>query len=200
MRLNTWHFKLFQASNWKKQTKTIAQPKPMPCFVEDKYTLSVCSWYWPTISGLDAEQMLQDEPDGSFLVRRSSTAGFRFTLTYKVAGKVGNLRVQSKDGLFSLSFEDPLQPREPTLQSLVNKLSTLNDKNSFICGCLKRELINGTIASVPLKLNCPLKRDVSLQSHCRKTIMRLMSQPDKVRELNVPANLKEYLLELKDEV
>lgn len=166
--------------------------------IEDKYMLSTISWYWPELSGVPAERILYKEADGTFLVRKSSTPGYMFTVTYKIEGKVGNLRVQCRNGLFCLSFHDPLQPREPTLKGLIEKLYQLTTKESFICG-LKREL-NGVTTSVPLKLERPLKRNITLQDHCRKAIMRRMNDPQDVLQLDLTTNMKQFLLELKDEV
>ncbi len=167
-------------------------------FIEDKYVLSTVSWYWPELSAMCAEKTLHEKPDGTFLVRKSSTSGFMFTVTYKIEGKVGNLRVQCQNGVFCLSFLDPSQPREPTIQGLIEKLNKLTSKDTFACG-LKREL-NGVTTVVPLKFERPLKRNVTLQDHCRRSIMRQLDDPEDVRKLDLTENMKEFLLELKDEV
>ena len=166
-------------------------------FAEDKYVLSTMHWYWSKLSAISAEMMLADEPNGTFLVRRSSTVGYTFTMTYKIQGKVGNLRVQCQNGIFCLSFLDPLQPREPTLQRLIEELIAISIKGSFVCE-LKRKM-NDTMISVPLKLDKPFRREVTLQDHCRRVVMRNIKSPESVSELNLTGNMKSFLLELKDE-
>ncbi|XP_065051967.1 suppressor of cytokine signaling 3-like [Rhopilema esculentum] len=165
-------------------------------FIEDKYVLSTVAWYWPDIDGYSAARLLHGHKNGTFLVRKSSMAGFMFTLTYIIDNKVGNLRVHCKNGLFSLCFHDLLQPREPTLQMLVEKLVAFSSNGSFICG-LRRET-DGKSTNVPLKLETPLRRNVSLQDLCRKTIMRSLCNANDVSEFDLPASIKDFLLELND--
>ena len=165
-------------------------------YAEDKYTLSTKGWFWPYLSGPVAENVLRDCDDGSFLIRKSSTAGFAFTITYKVHGRVGNLRVQCKDGLFCLNFSDPVQPREPTLQRLIGNLLHISKKGS-ICE-LKRQK-EGKTEAIPLKLEKPLQRNITLQDHCRSVIMRNIRDSEQVRQFQLPIEVKDFLLEMKDE-
>ena len=167
----------------------------IPLYVEDKYTLSTKGWFWPYLSGPGAERLLRECADGSFLVRNSSTAGFFFTVTYKVQGKVGSLRVECKDGLFCLLFSDANQPREPTLQRLILRLL---DKSQEGCICeLKRDR-EGRPEAIPFKLEKPLLRHISLKDHCRSAIMRNIRDPEQVRQLQLPLEVKDFLLEMTD--
>ena len=166
-------------------------------FLEDKYVLSTVSWYWPKLSGYQAEELLAGRANGTFLVRRSSTAGYMFTVTYIIQGKVGNLRVQCKNGLFCLLFQDNLQPREPTLQKLITRLMEISSKESFLCG-LKR-VKDGVSSNVPLVLDKTVGRDVSLREHCRRVIMRAVTDPGDVLQFDIPDSLKVFLLELSED-
>lgn len=166
-------------------------------FLEDKYVLSTVSWYWPKLTGYRAEEMLTGRANGTFLVRRSSTAGYMFTVTYIIQGKVGNLRVQCKNGLFCLLFQDHLQPREPTLQKLITRLMDVSSKESFLCG-LKR-VKDGVSSNVPLVLDKTVGRDISLREHCRRVIMRAVTDPGDVLQFDIPESLKVFLLELSED-
>ena len=57
-----------------------------------------CDWYWGPISGTAAEQILEYEPDGSFLVRDSSDDRYIFSLTFKLNGTVRHVRIEHDQG------------------------------------------------------------------------------------------------------
>ena len=57
-----------------------------------------CDWYWGPISGDAAEQVLSNEPDGSFLVRDSSDDRYIFSLTFKLNGTVRHVRIEHDQG------------------------------------------------------------------------------------------------------
>ena len=57
-----------------------------------------CDWYWGPICGDAAEQVLQYEPDGSFLVRDSSDDRHIFSLTFKLNGTVRHVRIEHDQG------------------------------------------------------------------------------------------------------
>ena len=57
-----------------------------------------CDWYWGPISGTAAEQALEYEPDGSFLVRDSSDDRYIFSLTFKLNGTVRHVRIEHDQG------------------------------------------------------------------------------------------------------
>ena len=59
-----------------------------------------CDWYWGPISGDAAEQDVQYEPDGSFLVRDSSDDRHIFSLTFKLNGTVRHVRIEHDQGKF----------------------------------------------------------------------------------------------------
>jgi len=164
-------------------------------FVEDKYVLSTESWYWPDLSCQSATTMIGVCPNGTFLVRRSESSGFAFSFTYKVGGIVGNARVYCKNGLFSLCCDESIQPREPTLKLLVERLLSTKEHEQLIM--IYRKTGDCTKA-IPLKLEKPLQRDISLMGHCRKVIMRSLDNPEDVLQFHLPRNLKEFLLELRN--
>eukprot|EP00093_Oithona_nana_P005287 05287.XXX_62457_61498_1 [CDS] Oithona nana genome sequencing. len=64
-------------------------------------TVKNCDWYWGPISGTAAEQALEYEPDGSFLVRDSSDDRYIFSLTFKLNGTVRHVRIEHDQGNFS---------------------------------------------------------------------------------------------------
>ena len=164
-------------------------------FAEDKYVLSTVPWYWPDISCQTANEIIKVCSDGTFLVRRSETAGFMFSLTYIIGGRVGNIRVHCKSGLFSLNFDDCTQPREPTLQLLVQRL--MEAKSPEYTTILYRVAGDRKLA-IPFKLESSLQRNISLMDHCRKVIMRTVDKPEDVWQFDIPESVKAFLLKLNN--
>ena len=68
-------------------------------FVASIETVKNCDWYWGPICGTAAEQVLQGEPDGSFLVRDSSDDRYIFSLTFKLNGTVRHVRIEHDQGM-----------------------------------------------------------------------------------------------------
>ena len=162
-------------------------------FVEDKYVLSTVPWYWPQIGCESATSIIKLCPDGTFLVRKSETAGYAFSLTYKVGGVVGNARVHCKNGLFGLCHDDKVQPREPTLIMLIERLMDTKEQEQLV---MVHRKAGDSAKIVPLKLEHPLQRNISLMDHCRKVIMRSIDKPEDVWQFDIPRNLRMFLLEL----
>ena len=188
--------RIIDGTGWR--CKSVLGHSPCNCpkrFAEDKYVLSTVTWYWPEISCQSATSMMELCPNGTFLVRRSETPGFAFSFTYKIAGIVGNARVYCKNGLFGLCQDDRIQPREPTLKLLVERLLKRMDCEQLIMVYRKT---GDYMKALPLKLEHPLQRNVSLMDHCRRVIMRSVHKPEDVWQFDLPRKMKIFLLELKN--
>lgn len=57
-------------------------------------------WYRGGISRTNAQKKLQGQPDGSFLLRNSQTAGTHFTLSFRSAGITLHYRIQYENGFW----------------------------------------------------------------------------------------------------
>ncbi|XP_055342900.1 phosphatidylinositol 3-kinase regulatory subunit gamma-like isoform X2 [Paramacrobiotus metropolitanus] len=70
--------------------------------------LEDCDWYWGSVSRDDAAAAMKDQPDGSFLVRASSTkVQGEYTLTLRKEGANKLIRIIGRDGKYG--FAEPLE-------------------------------------------------------------------------------------------
>ena len=154
-----------------------------PLYNEEKYALLIEEWFWSNLSGADAENLLKDCAEGTFLIRGNFTCDFAFAVTYKVQREVENLRVKLNfnDGRLWLRFSDLDQPnlllgkcgneclRSFTLQGLIKKLVDKSQEGDVFRLEQNRE---AGVETIPFKLGKPLLRNIPLKDHCGAVIMR----------------------------
>lgn len=154
---------------------------------ERRTYLDTASWFWGDLSKGQAEYLLLDAKEGTFVVRNSSTVGFLYCITYKLDGKVASLRIFEKDGQLSLNFDDPTQVRAATLHGLIAKLLNASIKYGSVC------MLERSSKSLSLKLNSPVNRLSSLRAHCRRVI-RMTTADETISASTLPKHLKSFLL------
>lgn len=153
--------------------------------------LPTVGWYYGNISVSEAERILQEEPNGAFLVRDTTDSPAQsdlFTITFKVRGRCGSVRVDYSKGYFTLSLADPGLPLFRTIMDLVDyskNRSTVHKKP--VC------ILTGHHHSrnVYLFLTKPVNRHFkvhSLQHYCREVIHSHITL-DKIYLLPLPHHL-----------
>ena len=158
---------------------------------ESLATLPTVGWYYGNISVAQAERLLQDEPNGAFLVRDTTDSPKHselFTITFKIRNRCGSVRVDYSKGYFTLSLDDPGLPLFRTMMDLIGycvNRSTVHKKP--VC------VLTGHHHSrnVYLYLTKPVNRHIkvhSLHHYCRKTIHDHVTQ-DKIPYLPLPRHL-----------
>ncbi|KAG7232441.1 hypothetical protein INR49_008861 [Caranx melampygus] len=150
-------------------------------------------WYWGSLTATEAKEILQDAPEGTFLVRDSSQRDYLFTISAMTAAGPTNLRIEYKHGKFKLDSVVLVRPKLKQFDSVVHlvehyvMLSRTSDKtvaNSQPSAAAP----NGT---VQLLLTKPVYRATpSLQHLCRIAINR---RTRRVQDLPLPNRLKDYL-------
>jgi hypothetical protein len=150
-------------------------------------------WYYGNITVDEAERLLQDEPNGAFLVRDTTDSPKHtelFTITFKIRSCCGSLRVDYSKGYFTLSLSDPGLPLFRTLMDLVGySLNRSVVQRKPVC------VLTGQHQSrnVFLYLTKPVNRHYkmhSLQHHCRRAIRENVTL-DKIPHLPLPQHLIE---------
>uniref|UniRef100_A0A0K0EJX7 SH2 domain-containing protein n=1 Tax=Strongyloides stercoralis TaxID=6248 RepID=A0A0K0EJX7_STRER len=64
--------------------------------------LRKCQWYWGSISSREAENLLTNEPPGTFLVRDSRNENYIYSLTFKTEGNIIHSRLAKYNGYYCL--------------------------------------------------------------------------------------------------
>lgn len=59
-------------------------------------------WYWGPMSSEAAEKLLQNEKDGSFIVRDSSDDRYIFSLTFKLNACIRHVRIEHGQGMYKI--------------------------------------------------------------------------------------------------
>jgi len=154
-------------------------------------------WYYGNITIEQAERLLRNEPDGSFLVRDCNEPDKLtelYTITFKVNGCFGSCNVDYAKGVFSLCLDDTGLPLFRRLADLVyhSVHRSVVDKEP-VCTVMS----NWTGQEIQLFLKKPISRFRtlhSLQYHCRIKLHEMYTR-DKLEQLPLPQKLiQNYIL------
>ena len=169
-------------------------------------SLPKIGWYYGHITVPEAERILRDEPNGSFIVRdtppdpqrgtRSNTTDL-FTITFKLRGRCGSIRVDYSKGYFTLSLSDPGLPLFRTMMDLVgyctNRSAVQKKPVCVLTGQQETQTHN-----LYLYLTKPVNRHTrvhTLQHSCRQALHRYLTL-DKMSSLPLPKHLLEgYMIQ-----
>ncbi|XP_034019472.1 suppressor of cytokine signaling 2 [Thalassophryne amazonica] len=162
------------------------------CIASAMRELKNTGWYWGSLTANEAKEILQDAPEGTFLLRNSSQRDYLFTISTMTSAGPTNLRIEYKDGKFKLDSVVLIKPKLKQFDSVVHlvehyvQLSRTNDKATSTSQA--SAMPSGT---VQLRLTKPVYiATPSLQHLCRIAINRTTRQ---VQDLPLPNRLKDYL-------
>ncbi|ESN90180.1 hypothetical protein HELRODRAFT_182781 [Helobdella robusta] len=78
-------------------------------------------WFWPQLSVEEADVILSGQPDGTFLVRDSSDAEHRASLSFRSFGTTHHTRIERFNGSYSYYRNSLSHGRCPKLGQFVKK-------------------------------------------------------------------------------
>lgn len=149
-------------------------------------------WYWGPITRLEAEERLDGQIDGTFLVRDSSDDRYLLSLSFRSQGKTLHTRIEYCNGHFSFySFPDSESEGYKTVVQLIERSMEYSQNGVF---CFSRARALGSPA-VPVRLLKPFSRFKhvrSLQHYCR-FVIRQNIRFDMIRHLPLPRHVHGYL-------
>ena len=142
-------------------------------------------FYWPDADRVLSAQVLKNEKDGTFLVRKSSHPSHKYTLTYKRDGRVASARVQycAETALYSLDLTNSKLPRRESIRELISELTgrsfTMRDNEN-------KEKTSS------MNLQFPLYRVPSLKEQCKMVVMESTKNIEDLRD-ELPQELIQFL-------
>jgi len=66
-----------------------------------------CSFYWGKMDRYEAESLLDEKPEGSFLLRDSAQDEYLFSVSFRRYGRSLHARIEEQDHRFSFDCHDP---------------------------------------------------------------------------------------------
>lgn len=151
-------------------------------------SLSNHCWYWGPLTREEAEKRLQGTPDGTFLIRDSSSTSYLFTISFRSVGRTLHSRIERIRGMYSLFYQEGY----PSIEELIKKAMEISENGIY---CFSKS--NSSTPNFPVRLTRPMSRYVNVRSLkflCRFVIRQCTNFND-IPKLPLPATVKNYLQE-----
>lgn len=149
------------------------------CLVPDLMEITNCSFYWGKMDRYEAEKLLDNKSEGTFLLRDSAQEDYLFSVSFRRYGRSLHARIEQWNHKFSFDSHDPGVFASDTVCGLIEHY-----KDPTCCMFFE-----------PM-LTIPMHRTWTfpLQHLCRAVICRLTTY-DGVNQLLLPKTVKSYLKE-----
>ncbi|XKL60643.1 hypothetical protein PGB90_007700 [Kerria lacca] len=149
------------------------------CLVPDLLQITSCSFYWGKMDRYEAERLLENKAEGTFLLRDSAQEEYLFSVSFRKYGRSLHARIEQWNHRFSFDSHDPGVFSSPTVFGLIEHY-----KDPTCCMFFEPML------TIPLHRNFTF----SLQHLCRAIICDQLVY-DMINCLKLPKTLKTYLKE-----
>lgn len=153
----------------------------------EQIKLAKFGWFWGPLTKPEAEAKLHDLPDGSFLVRDSSSSRHIFTISFRSYGHTMHSHIEYRPGQFSIGDE----LSRASVSDLIEEAIRIS-KESVFCYSRGRDEAE---PSYPVRFMRPVSRFMevrSLQYLCRFTIRQYINVGN-IQKLPLPSSVKGYL-------
>ncbi|KAK9685455.1 SH2 domain [Popillia japonica] len=92
-------------------------------------------WFWPRITGIEAEKLLLERgKDGSFLARPSSSNHGDFTLSVLRNGEVTHIKIQNSGDFYDLYGGEKFATLSELVQYYMENEGQLKERNGGVIG------------------------------------------------------------------
>ncbi|XP_017577106.1 suppressor of cytokine signaling 4 [Pygocentrus nattereri] len=145
--------------------------------VPDLLQINNSSCYWGVLDRFEAEQLLEGQPEGTFLLRDSAQDEYLFSVSFRRYSRSLHARIEQSGKRFSFDGRDPCMYRDASVTGLLKHYSDP-------AACLFFE----PLLSRPLPRNFPF----SLQHLCRALICSCTTYQG-INALPLPQALRDYL-------
>ncbi|XP_048485837.1 suppressor of cytokine signaling 5 [Plutella xylostella] len=147
--------------------------------VPDLQQITACCFYWGKMDRYQAERLLDNKPEGTFLLRDSAQEEHLFSVSFRKYGRSLHARIEHHRQRFSFDAHDPAVFSAHTVTSLVEHYKDP--------ACV---MFFEPMLTAPL----PRTNPFSLQQLARAAIVSHITY-DGVEQLPLPARLRSYLKE-----
>lgn len=147
------------------------------CLVPDLKKITNCSYYWGVMDRYEAERLLDNRPEGTFLLRDSAQEEFLFSVSFRRYSRSLHARVEQWNHKFSFDSHDPSVYASLSVCGLVEHY-----KDPACCMFFEPMLTLPVVRSFPF----------SLQHLCRAAICS-MTTYDGISYLPLPKSLHQFL-------
>ncbi|CAH4035999.1 unnamed protein product [Pieris brassicae] len=160
-------------------TKVHTQVDYKHCLVPDLQEITACSFYWGKMDRYEAERLLDNKPEGTFLLRDSAQEEHLFSVSFRKYGRSLHARIEHYRHRFSFDCHDPAVFAAPTVTGLIEHYKDP--------ACV---MFFEPMLTAPL----PRSNTFSLQQLARAVIVSHTNY-DGVEQLPLPGRLRAYLKE-----
>ncbi|KAI8423739.1 hypothetical protein MSG28_012770 [Choristoneura fumiferana] len=160
-------------------TKVHTQVDYIHCLVPDLQQITACSFYWGKMDRYEAERLLDNKPEGTFLLRDSAQEDHLFSVSFRKYGRSLHARIEHYQHRFSFDSHDPAVFAATTVTRLIEHYKDPTCVMFF-----------EPMLTAPL----PRTEPFSLQQLARAVIVSHTSY-DGVEKLPLPPRMRAYLKE-----
>lgn len=139
-----------------------------------------CQYYWGKIDRYQAEELLEDKEEGSFLLRDSVQDDFVFSVSFRRYNRSLHARIEESHHKFSFDCHDPGVHSSASICDLLEQY-----KNPMNCMFFEPVLVNPVIR----------KHVFSLQDLARSVICDQVTSFSAINYLPLPKSLKSFIKE-----
>lgn len=149
------------------------------CLVPDLLEISNCGFYWGKMDRYEAERLLENKPEGTFLLRDSAQEDYLFSVSFRRYSRSLHARIEQWNHKFSFDSHDPGVFSSDT-----------------VCGLIEHYKDPSCCMFFEPMLTIPLYRTFTftLQHLSRAAICRMVTY-DGVNQLELPKSVKAYVKE-----
>nr|CAG4641117.1 EOG090X0BEM [Eulimnadia texana] len=149
------------------------------CLVPDLLDITNCSFYWGKMDRYEAERLLENKPDGTFLLRDSAQEEYLFSVSFRRYSRSLHARIEQWNHRFSFDSHDPGVFSSPTILGLIDHY-----KNPELCMFFEPTL------TLPLHRSAPSRCNTSAELSVKNIISY-----DRLIKLAVPMDLRKLCAE-----
>ncbi|XP_041968538.1 suppressor of cytokine signaling 5-like [Aricia agestis] len=160
-------------------TKVHTQVDYKHCLVPDLQEITACSFYWGKMDRYEAERLLDNKPEGTFLLRDSAQEEHLFSVSFRKYGRSLHARIEHYQHRFSFDSHDPAVFAATTVTGLIEHYKDP--------ACV---MFFEPMLTAPL----PRSEPFTLQQLARAVIVSHTTY-DGVEQLPLPGRLRAYLKE-----